>query len=138
MSIGLLCLTHQGIAEAFLEVVHLMLGPVLPLKTLLISIPPEAQLDPFHARALHYLQRLDQGEGVLVLTDLPGSTPANIASRLRQSTHRIEVISGLNLPMLLRIYNYPQLTLSQLALKALTAGQEGICQPDPQRTPIQV
>ena len=53
-------------------------------------------------------RELDQGDGVLVLTDLYGSTPSNIATRLLD-THNVLVISGTNVPMLMRILNYPDL-----------------------------
>ena len=55
--------------------------------------------------ASHACSELDEGYGVLVLTDLYGSTPSNIAHQL-MDRHRINIISGTNIPMLLRILNY--------------------------------
>jgi PTS system ascorbate-specific IIA component len=70
-------------------------------------------------------ERLDDGDGVLVLTDLFGSTPSNISVRLL-SRGNIEVVSGVNLSMLIRVMNYPELSLPILVTKALTGGHDGI------------
>jgi mannose PTS system EIIA component len=81
---------------------------------------PDQQLE----RAQQYLQQLEQGDGVLILTDLYGSTPSNIACKLRND--KVAVITGLNLPMLIRVLNYPALNLHELAEKATGGGREGI------------
>ncbi len=69
---------------------------------------------------------LDKGKGVLVLTDLFGATPSNIACKLLYPGH-IEGVAGVNLPMLLRALNYrDQLLLPELVEKVLSGGTEGI------------
>ena len=65
------------------------------------------------------------GDGVLVLTDLYGSTPSNIACKLRRHGH-VRVVSGVNLPMLIRVLNYPDLDLDSLKEKALSGGRDGV------------
>jgi len=62
---------------------------------------------------------------VLVLTDLYGSTPSNIAQKLI-AQRNVHVVSGLNLSMLIRILNYPQLPLLELSEKAVSGGKDGI------------
>ena len=62
---------------------------------------------------------------MLILTDLYGSTPSNIANRLID-THNASVISGANLPMLLRILNYPEMSLEALCDKAANGARDGI------------
>ena len=76
------------------------------------------------------IEQLDQGDGVLILTDMYGSTPGNIACALGQN-NRVAVVAGLNLPMLVRVLNYPQLDLHTLAEKAESGGRIGIvpCPP---------
>jgi PTS system ascorbate-specific IIA component len=76
-------------------------------------------------RAKKALAALDTGDGVLVLTDLFGSTPSNIAARLLDSS-RTRVVTGINLPMLIRVLNYPQLDLASLAAKAVSGGLDGV------------
>ena len=76
------------------------------------------------SRARDFIEELDQGQGVLVLTDMYGSTPSNIACKL--SNGQVRVVAGINLPMLVRVMNYPALNLPQLADKALTGGHEGV------------
>jgi PTS system ascorbate-specific IIA component len=71
------------------------------------------------------VEQLDQGDGVLVLTDIYGSTPSNIASHL-SSRPGVQVVAGLNLPMLLRVLNYARLDLATLAEKAVSGGREGV------------
>ena len=68
---------------------------------------------------------LDEGDGVLVLTDLYGSTPHNITRHLHNQT---STVSGLNISMLLRALNYANNPLSDLAEKAQQGGHKGICQ----------
>ncbi|MBW3546289.1 MAG: hypothetical protein KY428_11955, partial [Bacteroidetes bacterium] len=63
----------------------------------------------------------DSGDGVLVLTDAFGSTPSNIAMRLSRQSG-VTVVSGLNLPMLLRVMNYPQLSLEELQINNALPG----------------
>ena len=75
-----------------------------------------------HARKAAAL--LDHGAGVLVLTDMYGATPSNIALRLAGA--KVRIVTGLNLPMLMRVLNYSQLGLDQLAEKAVSGGREGV------------
>jgi PTS system ascorbate-specific IIA component len=65
------------------------------------------------------------GHGVLILTDLYGSTPGNIAKNLLVDSG-FKLVSGMNLPMLIRILNYPELDLEAMAEKAVSGGKDGI------------
>ena len=68
---------------------------------------------------------LDHGAGVLILTDLYGATPSNIAHRLVEENKTV-VVTGLNLSMLMRVLNYPNLSLEELVDKACRGGGEGV------------
>ena len=83
-------------------------------------------------RARAAVRELDQGDGVIVLTDMFGSTPSNIATALKRDNEHVTVIAGVNLPMLVRLMNYPRLGMVQLKDKALSGGREGIfsCGPE--------
>lgn len=95
------------------------------LTTAVLDIPfgidPDTQAQQAEALYTH----LDTGNGVLVLTDLCGATPGNIASRLAHHPH-VMVIAGLNLPMLMRVLNYPTLELAEMAEHAAEGGRRGI------------
>jgi mannose PTS system EIIA component len=124
MTVGLLIVTHDQIGEALLRTATRMFND-LPLKAKTLPVPintnPEALLSQAHAQTA----KLDDGDGVLVLTDMYGSTPSNIAFGLSQPG-QVNVIAGINLPMLIRTLNYANLDLAALTEKALSGGREGI------------
>ena len=76
-------------------------------------------------KALELIKQLDRGDGVLVLSDICGATPCNIASRL-VNPGRVECLAGVNLPMLVRALTYRNEPLSVAAEKALAGGREGV------------
>lgn len=124
MSVGLLIISHSGIGPALLGTTTHMLNDC-PLNARLLTVTADSEPEELMASALELLELLDEGDGVLVLTDLYGSTPSNIAVRLGQY-YNIRVICGMNLPMLVRILNYSQLPLDALAEKAVSGGRDGI------------
>ncbi len=125
--IGVLLITHGGLGAHFVETVTGMLGE-LSLPTEALEIHRHDDPDTHIARAQAAIDRLDHGAGVLLITDAFGSTPSNIANRAHaaQSSGRSRVIAGINLPMLVRIYNYPTLTLDAIADSAIEAGRGGV------------
>ncbi|MNC86686.1 PTS system fructose IIA component [compost metagenome] len=76
-------------------------------------------------QALDLVRQLDEGDGVLVLTDIYGATPGNIALQLLQPG-RVEGVSGVNLPMLVRALTYRDKGLAVAVEKALSGGTEGV------------
>ena len=124
MSAGLLLVTHNRIGEDLLSTAESMLG-ARPLPSAAIAVSQNDDPDEVYEHALALCAQLDSGDGVLVITDMFGSTPSNIATRLMQKTN-IRVVAGLNLPMLVRVYNYPTLPLDQLSDKAVSGGHDGI------------
>lgn len=125
MSVSVLIISHDEIGTALLNTVKQTFGSDLPLSAATAELRSDADPEVLVPKLKQVAKALDQGEGVLILTDLFGSTPSNIAQKL-QDLINVRVVSGLNLPMLIRIMNYPQLNLDQLAEKALTGGQCGI------------
>lgn len=123
MSVGILIITHSNIGASLHGAVTSVIGNCpLPTKLLPVSLDsdPEDMID----KARQLITELDEGQGVLVLTDMYGSTPSNIACKLANG--QVNVVAGINLPMLVRVMNYPELDLQQLANKALTGGHEGV------------
>lgn len=125
MTIGVLLITHPGIGTGMLHIATRIIGrSTLPVKCL--EVPPNAALEPVCERARSMLKVLDRGQGVLVLTDIYGATPHNVASHVACENHNSTVLSGLNLPMLVRVFNYPNDDLDTLVSKAAEGGTRGI------------
>ena len=124
MAVGLLLVSHQGIASQLLKNAENMLR-TSPLATRILEVPFDAPLEQVQQQAQDYVKNLDQGDGVLILTDLYGSTPCNIGKSLVVDSG-FKLVSGLNLPMLIRVLNYPQLDLDGMASKAVSGGKDGV------------
>jgi mannose PTS system EIIA component len=128
MSVGILLITHSGIGSALLNVAYGTFGR-LPLEVSQLSVSRDPEPELLIAQAGYLVRKLDSGDGVLVLTDMFGSTPSNVAQGLLKQGFAIRVLAGVNIPMLFRILNYPHLALSHLAKKAVEGGKEGIFEP---------
>lgn len=124
MSVTVLLITHEGIGYALLNTVRTMLED-LPLPTTAINVDYDIERDALMGKIQRFVKTVATQDGVLVLTDLYGSTPYHVAASL-QHNNNIKVIAGLNLSMLTRIMNYPTLGLDALAQKALSGGKDGI------------
>ena len=122
--IGILLITHNGLGDSLVDCAHHVMGEV---PSNLMSLSVLADDDPQHKEkeARARIAQLDTGEGVLLLTDLYGSTPCNIARRLHQPG-RVEGVAGLNLPMLLRAVCYHKRPLSEVVRLVLEGGRECI------------
>src|SRR5690606_33601262 len=97
----------------------------LPLPVDFHEVAADADPDELLREAASSARALDDGDGVLVLSDLYGATPCNVAQRLPDLGVRMHCVSGLNLPMLLRVLNYPEQSLDQLAQTAASGGRGG-------------
>jgi PTS system ascorbate-specific IIA component len=128
MNVGVLLVTHPGIASCLMNTARNMLGQC-SLQTGVLEVPLDAPLDTIQQQAMNLLDKLDQGDGVLLLSDLFGSTPCNIARSLA-GRHHVQLVTGLSLPMLVRVLNYANLTLDELAQKAVSGGHDGIINCD--------
>jgi PTS system ascorbate-specific IIA component len=102
-----------------------ILGRV-PLALDALAIPPGSDVEDALYAAASRVRKLDSGAGVLVLTDVYGATPSNIAEKLGGLGLDIRRVSGLNLPMLLRVLNYPEQALAELSQTAAGGGRAGI------------
>lgn len=131
MSVAVLLVTHGKLSQTLLDTVTEVLGS-LPLRTQVLEVRRVNDTQPLIAQGEQLIQDLDEGQGVLVLTDAFGSTPSNIANHIASCVNS-RVVAGLNLPMLFKIFNYPQLPLNELAKAAVEGGQRGIlaCEPHP-------
>ena len=97
--IGLVVATHARLAEELLLTAELIVGRLEQAEA--VSIGADASVDQARARLAEAVKRVDVGDGVLVLTDMFGGTPANLA--LTFLDEKVEVVTGVNLPMLLKL-----------------------------------
>ena len=98
--IGLVLVTHGRLAVEFVTAMEHVVGPQAAMES--ICIGPDDDMEIRRADIAAAVARVDQGRGVIILTDLFGGTPSNLAISLME-TGRIEVIAGVNLPMLIRL-----------------------------------
>ena len=129
MSVGILLLTHEGLGTALIAVADRLLRP-LPLKVEAFEVPYDANPALLLPQAGAALRRVDGGFGVLILTDLYGASPSNLAARLAHLGTPVRRVSALNLPMLLRVMNYPELDLDELPAVAAAGARNGVIQDD--------
>jgi PTS system ascorbate-specific IIA component len=129
MSVGILLVTHEGVGAAVLAVASHLLRR-LPLRAEAFDVPFSADPDELLPAASAALRRVDGGDGVLLLTDLYGATPANLAARLAHLGTPARRVSGLNLPMLLRVLNYADLDLAELQRVAAAGARNGAIPDD--------
>ena len=124
MTTGLLIITHETIGNALVDTASSMLG-MCPMALELLPVTPGCAPEDVMEKARAAIRRLEKGSGVLILTDMFGSTPSNVANRLADESD-VLVVAGLNLPMLIRVLNYPRLSLRELSCKAVSGGRDGI------------
>ncbi len=127
-SVGLMLVTHRGVGSELLATAAATLG-ICPLQTRCLEVQEYDDPDLLIGRGRQLADEIDRGDGLLILTDACGSTPANIALGIAEG-RRIRVLGGLNLPMLLRVYNYAGLSLEALAEAALVGGRTGVAAAD--------
>lgn len=122
--VGILLVTHNGLGDSLLDCVLHVTGRIPHhLKSLSVLAEDEPQAKEKEGLAL--IRQLDKGGGVLILTDIYGATPSNIARRLCQPGH-VEAVAGVNLPMLLRVACGPDISLKEMTQRALQGGRECI------------
>ena len=125
MAVGVLLVSHEGAAAHYAPLVRRLVGrETLRIEhfELAFDLPLDAAL-PLASAAL---RRADSGDGVLILTDIYGASPSNLAARLVQLGTPARRVAGLSLPMLLRVCNYADQTLDELALTAVSGGKTGV------------
>jgi PTS system ascorbate-specific IIA component len=124
--IGVLIVTHGEIGTSLLASAAQILG-ASQAQVATLSVWRQDDPDDLVLRARELLERIDAGEGVLVLTDIFGATPGNVVSRLLEDGH-IEGVSGVSLPMLLRVLSgrAKKGNLAAAVQRALSAGAEGV------------
>ena len=120
--VGIMIIAHGGLAESLIASATHMLGSQ-PERLLGLSVTGSAQTEAALEQARAIAVTLDDGAGVIVLTDMVGGTPANIATHLVKAGS-VEGVAGVNLPMLMRTLTYRCNPLSTVVAKAVSGGTE--------------
>ena len=129
MPVGLLLITHHGVASALLAAATRIAG-VPALAVHVFELPADDDGESALPAASAAMRRVEGEDGLLVLTDLHGAAPARLASRVAQLGTSVRRVSGLSLPMLLRVFNYPEQPLDELARTAAAGGRNGVVTDD--------
>ncbi|OGA18188.1 MAG: hypothetical protein A3I63_04960 [Betaproteobacteria bacterium RIFCSPLOWO2_02_FULL_66_14] len=122
--IGILIVSHGATGTDLLATAAQVLGEQ-PRQVLALGVSRDENPERVLGHARELLPQVDDGAGVLVLTDMFGATPGNIAVRLLEDGH-VEGVAGLSLPMLLRALAQREGTLAATVQRALSGGTEGV------------
>jgi len=129
MTVSLLVITHNQLGQELIDTAASILGKHL-LEVNFISI--SANLKPkdlacYTNQVKTMIHQLDIANGILILTDICGATPHNLAKQVAVDQN-ISIVSGISLPMLIRVLNYPNQSLQSLSLIALEGAHKGVTQ----------
>ena len=122
--IGLVIVTHGGLAVEFRQALEHIVGPQTQIET--VSIGPEDDMGARRGEILAAIKRNDTGKGVIVLTDMFGGTPSNLAISVMDEAN-VEVIAGINLPILVKLASLrSEVGLAEAVSRAREAGRKYI------------
>ena len=122
--IGLVLVTHGRLAEEFISVMEHIVGPQKQVAA--VCMAPEDDMEKKRQEIIKKVKEVDSGKGVLVLTDMFGGTPSNLAISIT-ADKKVESLAGINLPMLIKLASVRQTEpLQQAALSAQDAGRKYI------------
>jgi len=122
--LGLLVVTHGRLAEELVAAARKIVGPVEALEA--VSIDWDDDVGEARQRIEEAIARVDRGEGVLVLTDMFGGTPTNLALSLMEPS-KVDIVTGVNLPMIIKFSNHRQrYSLSDVAETIAAQGRQAI------------
>ncbi len=122
--IGLLIIAHGTLGESLIHCASHVMGK-RPLYLRQLGVTMHDEPDAILPQGRDLVRFLDQGSGVLVLTDIFGATPSNIACKLLEP-NRVQGVSGVNLPMLIKALSYREQPMEVLIEKALCGAREGM------------
>jgi PTS system mannose-specific IIA component len=122
--IGLVVVAHGKLAEAFVSVTEHVVGKQPQL--LAVGIGPEDDADSARGRIMEAVKNADSGQGVVILTDMFGGTPSNLAISVMKS-EGVEVIAGVNLPMMIKLASVrDKVPMNEAVAKAQEAARKYI------------
>ncbi len=124
--VGVVVVTHGRLAEELISVVKFVMAGEPAIKMESVSIDPNKEFEKFAQEIKKAIKKVDEGDGVLVVTDMFGGTPSNVSLTFLEGK-KLEVISGVNLPMLLKLSTLSaKVTLDEAVKIAESAGRDNI------------
>jgi len=127
--IGIMVVSHEPLGTALIHCTRHIFGRMPPQLAALDVIPDEDP-DAALAAARELLARINDGSGVLVLTDIFGATPSRIAARLAEP-HRVMVLAGVNLPMLVKALNNRRVPVADMVQSLVSSAKAAILEVEP-------
>lgn len=125
--IGLVIATHANLGSEILQATEMIIGTLSQARA--VGIRKEDSVEEIRAAVAGAIEEVSAQDGVIVMTDMFGGTPSNISLAFLEP-QRVEVLTGVNLPMVLKFFNSQEgLTLAELALLLQSYGQQGITLP---------
>jgi len=122
--VGIIVVAHGPLAKAFLDTINMIVGDRVDIAA--ISIDANDNSDTARERIKEGIKQMEQGSGVLILTDMFGGSPSNISLAFLEED-KVEVVTGLNLPMIMKLVQLPDnLGLKEAANLARETGQGSI------------
>jgi PTS system mannose-specific IIA component len=124
--IGVIVVSHGKLAEELISAVQFVLSVKPPVKMEGICLDPLREFETFKQDIKNAMKKVDEGDGVLIVTDMFGGTPSNVSLTFLEAKN-VEVISGVNLPMLLKLATLPaSVSLDEAVKIAESAGRDNI------------
>ncbi len=124
MAVGVVIVTHCDLGKEFLRALKLIVPDVEGIRS--ISLDPSEKLEEMRGRILAEIRSADESDGVLILTDMFGGTPSNVALSFHDE-HHVEIVTGMNLPMLVKLATLKDnKSLEELAIFIKDYGQRNI------------
>ncbi|NBP61036.1 MAG: PTS sugar transporter subunit IIB [Betaproteobacteria bacterium] len=124
--IGVLVISHEPLGTALIRATRHVYGR-LPAQLAALDVVPDEDPELAYAAACELSLRINDGSGLLVLTDCFGATPSRIAMRLAKP-QKAQVLAGVNLPMLLKALAHRRIELCELVASVSATGQHAICE----------
>ncbi|MBA4740027.1 MAG: PTS fructose transporter subunit IIA [Burkholderiales bacterium] len=124
--VGIVLITHGFLGQTLIDCAKHVIGD--PLKNITaVGINGSGSIEAMTEKAAEAISNVDDGSGIIVLTDMYGGSPSNITKKLLESDN-VYGISGVNLPMLIRVLTYQDRDIKTLIKKGLSGGSEGVMQ----------
>ncbi len=124
--VGIVLITHGSLGQSLIDCAKHVIGDPINNITA-VEINGNVSIEAMTKKAAEAISNVDDGAGIIVLTDMYGGSPSNITKKLLE-TDNIYGISGVNLPMLIRVLTYREEDMKTLIKKGLSGGSEGVIQ----------
>jgi len=131
--IGILVVSHEPLGTALIHCTRHIFGR-MPAQLAALDVIPDEDPEAALSAARELIARINDGSGVLVLTDIFGATPSRIATRLAEP-HRVAVIAGVNLPLLVKALNNRRGPLEEIAELVIGSAKNAILEIEAERNP---